>query len=52
MHRNRTCINKGCFMSSEWEGHLYMRNVDAFDMVAKHQAQARRIIAKHTGVAA
>lgn len=40
------------FMSSEWEGHLYMRGVDAFDMVAKHQALARRIIAKHTGVAA
>ena len=40
------------FMSSEWEGHLYMRNVDAFDMVAKHQAQARRVIARHTGVAA
>jgi hypothetical protein len=37
------------FMSSEWEGHLYMRNVDAFDMVAKHQALARRIIARHTG---
>lgn len=40
------------FMSSEWEGHLYMRGVCAFDMVAKHQALARRIIAQHTGVAA
>jgi len=39
------------FMSSEWEGHLYMRGVDAFDMVAQHQALARRIIAKHTGAA-
>lgn len=36
------------FMSSEWEGHLYMRGVDAFDMVAQHQALARRIIARHT----
>jgi hypothetical protein len=25
---------------------------DAFEMVAKHQAQARRVIAKHTGVTA
>ena len=40
------------FMSSEWEGHLYMRNVDAFDMVAKHQALARRVLARHTGQAA
>ncbi len=40
------------FMSSEWEGHLYMRGVDAFDMVAKHQALARRVIAKHTGTVA
>lgn len=40
------------FMSSEWEGHLYMRNVDAFDMVAKHQALARRILARHTGQSA
>ena len=40
------------FISSEWEGHLYMRGVDAFDMVAKHQALARRIIAKHTGASA
>lgn len=31
------------FMSSEWEGHLYCRT-DAFDMVAKHQAMARRIL--------
>jgi sugar phosphate isomerase/epimerase len=31
------------FMSSEWEGHLYSR-ADAFDMVAKHQAMARRIL--------
>ncbi|WP_077035468.1 sugar phosphate isomerase/epimerase [Pelomonas sp. KK5] len=35
------------FMSSEWEGHLYMRNVDAFDMVAKHQALSRRILDRH-----
>ncbi len=35
------------FMSSEWEGHLYMRGVDAFDMVARHQALARRILASH-----
>jgi sugar phosphate isomerase/epimerase len=37
------------FMSSEWEGHLYMR-VDAFEMVRKHQALARRILDRHAGV--
>lgn len=36
------------FMSSEWEGHLYMRHVDAFDMVAMHQALARRVLSGHT----
>jgi len=40
------------FMSSEWEGHLYMRGADAFEMVAKHHALARRILGRHTGVAA
>jgi hypothetical protein len=40
------------FMSSEWEGHLYMRGVDAFDMVARHHALARRILARHTGQSA
>lgn len=37
-------------MSSEWEGHLYMRGVDAFDMVAKHQALARRILGRTTNL--
>jgi hypothetical protein len=37
------------YMSSEWEGHLYMRGVDGFDMVARHQALARRILARHIG---
>lgn len=32
------------FMSSEWESHLYSR-ADAFEMVRKHQALARRILA-------
>ncbi len=32
------------FMSSEWEGHLYSK-ADAFEMVRKHQALARRILA-------
>lgn len=41
------------FMSSEWEGHLYMRQgFDAFEMVRKHQALARRVIAQHTGATA
>jgi sugar phosphate isomerase/epimerase len=32
------------FISSEWEGHLYSR-ANAFDMVARHQALCRRILA-------
>jgi hypothetical protein len=32
------------YMSSEWEGHLYSR-VDAFEMVGKHLALCRRILA-------
>lgn len=32
-------------MCSEWEGHAY-RRADAFDMVAKHQAMCRRILAQ------
>lgn len=32
------------YMSSEWEGSLYSR-ADAFEMVRKHQALARRILA-------
>ncbi|MBP6900230.1 MAG: sugar phosphate isomerase/epimerase [Burkholderiaceae bacterium] len=34
------------YMSSEWEGHLYSK-ADAFEMVRKHQALARRILAAH-----
>ena len=32
------------FMSSEWEGHMYS-TADAFDMIEKHQAMCRRILA-------
>jgi sugar phosphate isomerase/epimerase len=32
------------YMSSEWEGHLYSQ-ADAFDMVVKHHALCRRIMA-------
>jgi sugar phosphate isomerase/epimerase len=40
------------FISSEWEGHLYMRGVDAFDRVARHQALVRRVMARHTAASA
>lgn len=32
------------FMSSEWEGHMYS-NADAFEMIEKHQAMCRRLLA-------
>jgi sugar phosphate isomerase/epimerase len=32
------------FMSSEWEGHMYS-DADAFDMIERHQAMCRRILA-------
>jgi sugar phosphate isomerase/epimerase len=32
------------FMSSEWEGHMYS-DADAFEMIEKHQAMCRRILA-------
>lgn len=34
------------YMSSEWEGHIYS-HAEGFDMVSKHQALCRRIIAAH-----
>jgi sugar phosphate isomerase/epimerase len=32
------------YMSSEWEGHMYS-DADAFEMIQKHQAMCRRILA-------
>jgi sugar phosphate isomerase/epimerase len=32
------------YMSSEWEGHMYS-DADAFDMIGRHQAMCRRILA-------
>jgi sugar phosphate isomerase/epimerase len=32
------------YMSSEWEGHMYS-DADAFDMIERHQAMCRRILA-------
>jgi len=32
------------FMSSEWEGHMYS-DADAFNMIERHQAMCRRILA-------
>jgi hypothetical protein len=34
------------YMSSEWEGHMYS-DADAFEMIEKHQAMCRRILATH-----
>jgi len=34
------------YMSSEWEGHMYS-DADAFEMIEKHQAMCRRILASH-----
>ena len=33
------------YMSSEWEGHMYS-NASGFDMIAKHQALCRRVLAR------
>jgi sugar phosphate isomerase/epimerase len=32
------------YMSSEWEGHMYS-DADAFDMIERHQAMCRRMLA-------
>jgi hypothetical protein len=36
------------YLSSEWEGHMYS-NASGFDMIAKHQALCRRVLARAAG---